>query len=176
MSYQLPPPNDAEQFERLVCDILRRVYEDPGVERFGRSGQSQHGIDGFSPAGPGVRFQCKLKDTRYDSDERLRDTLLGEIEKELEKTRGLSERPRRFIFATTFKNDRQLQQKASSLSEASLTVEYWGWDTINEKNLGVRRFPDPRLLPPLPGQAGARFPTAHPMADGEGADGRRRRA
>ncbi len=133
MSYQLPPLNDEVEFERLVRDILRRVYDDPGIERFGREGQSQYGIDGFSPANPGITFQCKLKDTRYKNDDRLRDILLTEMEEELEKTKGLINQPQRFIFATTFKNDTHLQQKASSLSDESITVEYWGWDTINEK-------------------------------------------
>ena len=133
MSYQLPPLNDKDEFERLVRDILRRVYDDPGIERFGREGQSQYGIDGFSPTNPDITFQCKLKDTRYKSDDRLRDILLTEMEEELEKTKGLITQPQRFIFATTFKNDRHLQQKASSLTDESVTVEYWGWDTINEK-------------------------------------------
>src|ERR1051325_6954417 len=133
MSYQLPPLSDEYRFEMLVRDLLRRVYDDPGVERFGRRGQAQHGIDGLSPSDSSTTFQCKLKDVRYESDERLRNTLLAEMEEELEKTKGLSRRPRRFIFATTFKNDANLQQKAAALSDESLTVEYWGWDTINEK-------------------------------------------
>src|SRR5436190_18947723 len=98
MSYQLPPPSDDDQFERLVRDVLRRVYDDPGVERFGVKGQAQHGIDGFSPEHPGITFQCKLKDTRYKSDDDLRKTLLTEMEQELAKTKGLATAPRRFIF------------------------------------------------------------------------------
>jgi hypothetical protein len=44
MAYQLPPLDDEAQFERLVGDILRRVYEDPGIERFGRSGSARHSV------------------------------------------------------------------------------------------------------------------------------------
>ena len=144
MSYQLPPLINEVEFERLVRDILRRVYDDPGIERFGREGQTQYGIDGFSPNNPEITFQCKLKDTRYKSDDRLRDILLTEMEEELKKTKGLITQPRRFIFATTFKNDRQLQEKAISLSNESMTVEYWGWDTLNEK---IWEYPE--LLIPL---------------------------
>jgi hypothetical protein len=133
MSYQLPLLSDDEQFERLIRDILRRDYEDQSIERFGRSGQSQFGIDGYSPTNPRITFQCKLKDTRFKDDKQLRDILLSEMEEELENTKGLAIQPERFIFATTFKNDRQLQEKTSSLSDESLTVEYWGWDTISEK-------------------------------------------
>jgi tetratricopeptide (TPR) repeat protein len=133
MSYQLPPLIDEDQFERLIRDILRRVYDDRGIERFGRRGQAQCGIDGFSPANSGVTFQCKLKEIMYKSEDHLRNTLLTQMEEELKKTKGLKNQPKRFIFATTFKNDSHLQQKATSLSGDSITVEYWGWDTINEK-------------------------------------------
>lgn len=147
MSYQLPPLNDEVEFERLVRDILRRVYDDPGIERFGREGQSQYGIDGLSPD---ITFQCKLKDTRHRNDDRLRDILLTEMEEEFEKTKGLINQPRRFVFATTFKNDTHLQQKASSLSNKSITVEYWGWDTINEKVWEYAEFLIPTYYPLCP--------------------------
>jgi tetratricopeptide (TPR) repeat protein len=133
MSYQLPPLSDEYHFEKLVRDILRRVYNDPGIERFGRKGQSQYGIDGFSPSQSGVTFQCKLKDTRYKTDDSLCEKLSSEMKAELEKTQKLNDLPNHFIFASTFKNDTHLQQKAQQLSSSSLTVEYWGWDTINEK-------------------------------------------
>lgn len=133
MSYQLPPLQDDEDFERLVRDILRRVYDDPGIERFGRKGQAQSGIDGFSPADPTVTFQTKLKDTRHEPDHRLRDVLLKEIEEELNKTDSLPKTVSRFIFASTFKNDTELQNRAVALSSDTLTVEYWGWDTISDR-------------------------------------------
>src|SRR6266581_5492317 len=133
MPYQLPPLLDDDEFERLVRDILRRVHDDPGIERFGRKGQSQFGIDGISPANSTITFQCKLKDTRYETDSRIRSVLLKEMEEELAKTTGLTQPLTRFIFASTFKNDTHLQEKASSLSSDTLTVEYWGWDTINER-------------------------------------------
>ena len=82
MTYQLPPLLDEDIFEKLVRDILRREYDDPGIECFGRKGQGQHGIDGFSPAKSGVTFQCKLKDTRFKADVSLRDILSSEMETE----------------------------------------------------------------------------------------------
>lgn len=133
MTYQLPPLLNKDAFETLVRDILRREYNDPGIECFGRKGQGQHGIDGYSPARPGVTFQCKLKDTRFAKDADLRDILSKEMEAELKKTSGLLIKPKRFIFASTFKNDAYLQEKAQLLSSNDLVVEYWGWGTINEK-------------------------------------------
>jgi tetratricopeptide (TPR) repeat protein len=133
MLYQLPPLSDEDQFENLVRDILRRVYRDPGIERFGRKGQAQFGIDGISPAHSGVTFQCKLKDTRYAPDDQIQTKLLSEMEEEFAKTKGWTEPLTHFIFASTFKNDRVLQQKARSLSSSTTEVEYLGWDTINER-------------------------------------------
>ena len=133
MTYQLPPLLDDQDFERLVRDIARRVYDDPGIERYGRKGQAQFGIDGLSPADPTVTFQTKLKDTRHEPDHRVRDLLLKEMEEELGKTDSLPIALTRFIFASTFKNDTQLQNKAALLSSDTLTVEYWGWETINER-------------------------------------------
>src|ERR1043165_8981036 len=133
MSYQLPPPLDDVTFEQLVRDIMRRVYNDPGIERFGRTGQTQFGIDGLSPADPTVTFQCKLKDTRHEPDHRIRATLLKEMEEELRKTNGLPRAVTRFIFASTFKNDTELQNKAALLSSTARTVEYWGWETITDR-------------------------------------------
>jgi tetratricopeptide (TPR) repeat protein len=150
MSYQLPPLDDPAQFERLVRDILRLVYDDPGIELFGRSGQSQSGIDGFSPSKSGVTFQCKLKDVRFGGDDSIRKTLLAEMEEELTATSGLLAPPGHFIFATTFKNDRQLQEKAQTLSNESLTVEYWGWDTITEKIWEYANYLIPQYYPDIP--------------------------
>ena len=133
MSYQLPPLLDEDTFENLVRDIMRRVFDDPGIERFGRKGQKQRGIDGLSPADSTITFQCKLKDTRHERDDRIRAVLLEELEEELRQTNELAKPLTRFIFASTFKNDTELQNKTASLSSTTLTVEYWGWETITER-------------------------------------------
>ncbi len=133
MSYQLPPLDDENRFERLVRDLLRRVYRDPAIERFGRDGQNQSGIDGFASVKSPITFQCKLKDVRYRPDSQVRAKLLSDMEEELKATVGLAEPPTRFVFASTFKNDREMQEKAQSLSSDVTKVEYWGWDTISER-------------------------------------------
>src|SRR5687768_10710886 len=149
MSYQLPPLSDEVEFEKLVRDILRRVYDDPGIERFGRRGQAQYGVDGFSPGNSTITFQCKLKDTRYSTDDRLREILLLEMEKEFKATEQLDHPLTRFIFASTFKNDRILQEKADSLSSTTV-LEYWGWDTISERIWDYAEELIPRYYPWCP--------------------------
>ena len=150
MIYQLSPLLYKDVFEKLVRDILRREYDDPGIECFGRNGQGQYGIDGFSPAKSGVTFQCKLKDTRFRDDGSLRDILSAEMETELGKTQALQNKITRFVFASTFKNDSHLQQKAQFLSCDNLTVEYWGWDTISERLWTYREELLPTYYPDIP--------------------------
>lgn len=40
-----PVPRDWEEFEDICADLLRELWKDPYVKRYGRSGQAQHGID-----------------------------------------------------------------------------------------------------------------------------------
>jgi hypothetical protein len=133
---QLAPLSDSVVFEKLVRDIMRREYDDPSIELFGRSGQGQHGIDGLSVTKSGITFQCKLKNIKDKTDEQWRKILLAEMDEELEKTSGLQKKIKRFIFTTTYKNDTILQEKAELLTTElndNPIVEYWGWDTISEK-------------------------------------------
>ncbi len=165
MSFQLPVLSDDQQFERLIRDILRRNYNDKGVERFGRSGQSQFGIDGIIPSAPEIVFQCKLKDVRFRDDKKLSDELLSELEEELENTKDLTRKPERFIFASTFKNDTKLQEKAFLLSNESLTVEYWGRGYDQRKNLALCRRIDSGLLSSVSGQTSFGFQTDNSQTD-----------
>ncbi|UDM62541.1 tetratricopeptide repeat protein [Pseudoalteromonas piscicida] len=133
MSYQLPALADEYQFEKLVRDLLRRELDDPSIECFGRRGQTQYGIDGFSPSNSSVTFQCKLKDIKHNNDVKIVNVLKNELEKEVASIGSLPIPPSRFIFASTFKNDAHLQLLAQQLSNEFVKVEYWGWETISEK-------------------------------------------
>lgn len=150
MTHQIPLLSDEKRFEKLVRDILRLDYDDPGIECFGRKGQRQDGIDGFSPVHSGVIFQCKLKDVRYSSDNQIRMKLMTEMESDLKKTHALLTSISRFIFASTFKNDTRLQQQAQSLSTDCLVIEYWGWDTISEKIWKYNKALLPIYYPEIP--------------------------
>jgi len=41
----LPKPKSWDEFEDIVADVIRRLWNDPYATRNGRSGQSQHGVD-----------------------------------------------------------------------------------------------------------------------------------
>jgi tetratricopeptide (TPR) repeat protein len=59
-----PIPTDAEDFEDLCVDILRIYWNRPGLERYGRRGERQNGIDILDLGGvaPLHAAQCKLKE------------------------------------------------------------------------------------------------------------------
>lgn len=59
-----PIPTDEDDFEDLCVDILRIYWNRPGLERYGRKGERQNGIDILDLGGmaPLHAAQCKLKE------------------------------------------------------------------------------------------------------------------
>ena len=44
-NFIFPKPKDADTFEDIVRDVFARVYKNNNLQRYGRSGQKQHGVD-----------------------------------------------------------------------------------------------------------------------------------
>jgi hypothetical protein len=44
----LSPPQSWDEFEDIVADLYARLWGEPHVERYGRSGQAQQGVDIYS--------------------------------------------------------------------------------------------------------------------------------
>src|SRR5689334_21670861 len=59
-----PVLQDEDDFEDLCRDLLRSHWKRPGLERFGRKGQRQYGIDILDLGGvsPLHAAQCKLRE------------------------------------------------------------------------------------------------------------------
>ena len=64
-STQIPKPADEQAFERACVVLWSGLLKDPNVERVGRRGQEQHGVDLFGyrneDTARTVGIQCKLK-------------------------------------------------------------------------------------------------------------------
>ena len=60
-TYRVPIPKSAEEFEEICADLWREEWNDPHIQRLGRSGQRQDGLDIFSDPrdGPRRAIQCK---------------------------------------------------------------------------------------------------------------------
>ncbi len=128
---QWPPPNDPTAFESLCLDLWKNLWQDPGAQKNGRSGQPQAGVDVFGRhQGRQVGVQCKQKDG-------LLRTKLGvtELEEEVAAARHFQPPLAGFILATTGARDAKLQQRARELTEhhklqGLFTVEVWSWEDI----------------------------------------------
>jgi tetratricopeptide (TPR) repeat protein len=130
--YQFPKIDNEIYFEQFTRDILRLIYNDNSFELYGRKGQQQFGIDGQNST-CNVFFQCKHKSTSNIKDITLKNELEEELTKSKTKINELSQAQNsKYLFFTTHSNTTKLQDKARKLSTNKLTVEYWGWGTIDD--------------------------------------------
>lgn len=133
-SFNLPPLKNSERFEHFVCELFNYIEKtDSYVEFqiFGKRGQNQKGIDIFSQKNKTV-IQCKAKDSR-SRDDTIRIKLLSEIENDLDKVRELNFPFHRMFFASTFRDDSQIQEHLNYLQakrQYSFSLQYIGWDTL----------------------------------------------
>ena len=66
-------------------------------------------------------------------DESLKKELIGDIDSDLNKIKNLDFKFERLIFVSTFRDDSNIQEYASRLSEVSnFNIYYWGWDTVSK--------------------------------------------
>ena len=133
---QIPKPSDEQAFERASIVLWRGLLNDPNVQRNGRRGQRQNGVDlfGVRNGEPShhVGIQCKLKGPGQ---------VLTEDEVRDEVKKALTFRPelREYFIITTAPDDVALQELARELAAdlkkrgQTLLVYIWGWNTLEER-------------------------------------------
>lgn len=150
---QIPKPADEQAFERASLVLWRGLLKDPNVQRNGRRGQRQNGVDifGLRDSDPArhVGIQCKLKgDGHTFTEEEVR----GELAKALTFKRCLKE----YFVITTAPDDVAMQELARELTAelhkagTSLLVYIWGWNTLDERiteDAAARKVFDPTFGP-----------------------------
>ncbi|MDB6122232.1 MAG: Tetratricopeptide domain protein [Pedosphaera sp.] len=126
-----PPPNDPDAFESLCLDLWKEIWNDPGAQKNGRSGQSQAGVDVFGMRdGQQVGIQCKQKNGL------LRTKVTAtELEQEVKAAKDFRPKLITFILATTGERDAHVQECARRLSvehrnSGLFSVEVWSWKDI----------------------------------------------
>jgi len=137
---QLPSLLDENDFEKLINKLCQKKYNLDSFQLYGRKGSKQYGIDGgtLTDNKKLIVFQAKKKETIYKTEETIRKKLLEEFESELnqfnkEFVEFKKYEVEEFIFASTFKRDTQLQNKALELSKKyNFRATYWGWDDISD--------------------------------------------
>ncbi len=125
------PPNEPATFESLCLDLWKEIWEDPGAQKNGRSGQSQAGVDVFGVyRGRQMGVQCKQKNGLL----RTRLTV-RELNEEVEQALKFEPRLDTFILATSGPADAKVQKRARKITadhkpEGLFKVEIWSWDKI----------------------------------------------
>ncbi|MDP4208430.1 MAG: endonuclease [Bacteroidota bacterium] len=165
--HQLPPLKDEKTFEEFICDLFNQLentnsYQNTDFQSFGIKGQNQKGIDIFSSKTRTV-IQCKLKDIRK-KDDTIRKSLIEDIEQDLSKVAALNFSFDRFVLASTFRDDSQLQEYVTELKERNqypFNLYYWGWDTLSkhaEENEEIIKKYFPKFIPKKPKQPKPELP------------------
>jgi Restriction endonuclease len=125
----LPKPKSWDEFEDIVWEIYTRKWKNPHAQRYGRSGQTQHGIDIYGQqngAGDYIAIQCK----RYE-DNKL---TIKKIKQDIEKTHLFLSPINDYLIVTTDSRDtkiqdhvRKINDEHKSRSKFTVRVVFW-WD------------------------------------------------
>jgi len=137
--YSINPPESEVVFEELCLEVLKRHWSRPGLERFGKKGENQYGVDIFDTLGesPEYAAQCKLK-------EQWKSLEPGEIRAEVEKAKTFPSKLDHYAILTTGKvsGEAQLTIKATNQEHRKVglfKVELWTWDKITKL---IRQYPE----------------------------------
>ncbi len=122
-----PRPKDEEEFQEIIRDLYAAHWKDDNVQIYGRSGQTQHGVDVYGyPNKSTLCFgiQCKVRN--------LGELTKAKIEIEIKKARNFKEKLDTYIFATTAPRDVHVQgiiDDFSSIEQKSggfkIQIKFW---------------------------------------------------
>jgi tetratricopeptide (TPR) repeat protein len=137
--YSINPPESEVVFEELCLAVLKRHWNRPGLERFGKKGEEQFGVDIFDTFGDSPMYgaQCKLK-------EASKSLLPAEIRAEVEKAEGFPAPLDHYGIMTTGKVSGTAQLTIQQINQehraaGSFTVELFTWDKISKL---LRQYPE----------------------------------
>lgn len=150
---QIAKPADEQAFERASVVLWRGILRDQSVQRNGRRGQRQNGVDIFGirdgDATWNVGIQCKLKTDGHVLAEE-------EVRQEVRKARTFKPALREYFITTTAPDDVAMQELAREITSeianegGNLRVLIWGWNTLEERiseDAAARRAFDPTFDP-----------------------------
>src|SRR5690554_2261503 len=134
--FQPLPLSNEEEFEYFILDLFNELHKDFGFQIYGRRGENQDGIDIISYK-KGIVIQCKKKELAMTttSSKSLKSQLKKEFRSDLEVAVNSNKFEfNKFIFATTYPHDTELQNLAGILSkEFDKEVIYFSWGVITHK-------------------------------------------
>ena len=130
--FDLAPPATWQRFEELCADTFAAEWRDPGLVRYGRTGQKQLGVDILAAHGTAwpIGLQCKQK-TRWPPKKLTTRDIDDEVTKALQFTPKLEA----FFILTTAETDITTTNHAANLTKAHkkkrlFPVYVIGWQEI----------------------------------------------
>lgn len=137
--YSINPPESEVVLEELCLGVLKRQWNRPGLERFGKKGEEQFGVDIFDTLGESPMYgaQCKLKEASKSLEP-------AEIRAEVEKAKGFPAKLDHYAIMTTGKVSGTAQLTIQQVNQehraaGSFTVELFTWDKITKL---LRQYPE----------------------------------
>ena len=105
-----PKPKDWDTFEDIVCDVISRKFNNNNLQRYGRNGQKQFGVDiaGFTRNGM-TGIQCKHHPTG--------NITKSEINEEIVKSEGFQPELEEFIITTSADRDSAIHSYVLEVSK-----------------------------------------------------------
>ena len=141
------PPQNWQDFEKLLLGLAEVKWEQSGYQMYGRSGQDQSGIDiyGYDNEKIFIGIQCKLKSDTDKDGKLLTSSLLKEsmVKDEIAKAEKISKpKIERYLFATTSSRDTKIQDVIRNINHQRIknnkfSVEIWFWEDIE---IQINRF------------------------------------
>lgn len=128
----LPPPANWQDFQRLTAEIARARYRGETVQEYGRTGQSQNGVDVFAESTVEEKIGIQCKETKKGKLDK------GIIEIEATKAKAFCPKLDHFILATTAPRDKNIQDIVTAINSAKtypfrIKVEFWE-DCVDQIN------------------------------------------
>jgi tetratricopeptide (TPR) repeat protein len=125
-----PLPKNDDHFEEFCISLLRAHLGLNGIQRYGRRGQRQFGIDILDLTSPPPRFaaQCKADDPQLEFTEKRLKELVEDVHKAPHQIRH-------YLILSTGKTSTRLQNAIAEINtkhalSGDFIVEFYGWDLI----------------------------------------------
>ncbi|MGL6074634.1 MAG: PIN domain-containing protein [Fimbriiglobus sp.] len=133
MSFRFPQPSNEDDFELFCLRFCRAIWKDRSFSRYGKRGESQHGIDLIDESGtePYRAVQCK----HHESNKTIPP---GEIRDEVTKASSALFGLHEYYILTTARKSTQGQNAVIQINQSqhaknTFRVYLWSWEDIEEQ-------------------------------------------
>lgn len=149
-SMNLPKPKSWDEFEDMVCDVMKIRWGNSDLTRHGRPGQAQQGIDIYGDNDLGLFVGLQCKNTVVEIKKSV-------IEKEIENAESFTPTIKALYIATTADTDAKTQKDVRLLSKGRISsgrfpvlVLFWNdlqQDLVRDKTVFTKYYS--QIFPPI---------------------------